>query len=128
MRLIKVLLITMLVWAPVAAHSVAHAGSEGRAVAAAKAKKAKKVKAKKTKKAKKAVAAKAKGKKAKKATGKVKAKKGKKAVAAKKPKSHAPAEHLPSLDDDAGDPAGNFEISPEMQDELPAPNNGDLTD
>jgi len=127
MRLIKVLLIIMLVWAPVAAHSVAHARGEGRTVAAEKSKKAKKAKGKKAKKSAKAKA-KSKAKKPKKAAGKVKAKKARKMAKAKKPKSHAPAEHLSMPDDGAADPAENFEISPEMQDDLPAPNNGDLTD
>jgi hypothetical protein len=108
---------------------VAHARSEGRTVAAEKSKKVKKAKGKKAKKAKKAAKAKAKakGKKAKKAAGKVKGKKAKKVASAKKPKSHAP-ERLSVPDEAAADPAENFEISPEMQDELPEPNNGDLTD
>lgn len=126
MRFIKVLMIAMLVWAPVMATSVAHAG-EGRTVVAEKSKKGKKAKAGKAKKTKKV--AKAKAKKAnKKSATKGKAKKAKKVAAAKKPKSHAPAEHLDTAADSTADPAGNFEISPEMQDELPAPNNGSLTE
>lgn len=131
MRFIRILIIAMLVWAPVMANSVAHAG-EGRTVAAEKSKKGKKAKAGKSKgkagKAKSGKAdAKAKGAKGKKGAAKAavkgKAKKSKK-VAAKRPRSHAPAEHLDSVED----PSGNFEVSPEMQDDLPAPNNGSLTD
>jgi hypothetical protein len=121
MRFIKILLIAMLVWAPVMATSVAQAG-EGRTVAAEKSKKGKKAKAGKAKKGKKE--AKAKGKKAGKKAAKTKAKKAKKVASAKKPKTHAPAEHL----DGAADPSENFEVSPDMQDELPAPNNGSLTE
>lgn len=121
MRFIQILVIAMLVWAPVMATSVAHAG-EGRTVAAEKSKKSKKAKAGKAKKGKKE--AKAKGKKGKKAASKGKAKKAKKVASVKKPKTHAPAEHL----DTTADPASNFEVSPDMQDELPAPNNGNLTD
>jgi membrane protein involved in colicin uptake len=121
MRFIKVLLIAMLVWAPAMANSVAHA-EEGRTVAAEKSKKGKKAKASKGKKAKKD--AKAKGKRADKKAAKAKGKKSKKVATAKKTKTHAPAEHLDGTDD----PSGNFEVSPDMQDELPVPNNGSLTD
>jgi hypothetical protein len=89
-----------------------------------------KTKAKKQKKGKAGKAA-AKGKKGKKAKAAKAGKKGKaKAAKRAQAKKRAHVSHMPAdpHPDTTADPAGNFEISPEAQDDLPEPNTGDLSE